>query len=341
MRRYALLTSLTAGLVAMLLGGCGGAGKPVGNVQSATLEQMAEDNLTSVLLVRTWSRILYVQTTPEQALTVVKEYWDPPTNHKIKRRYFTYPSGATNDMHHNLDGSGYGTYTKNGQVSTYSWTPVIDVDDGVTDTRTRTMEESYPNGLKLSYTMAEMWPYSNFGITTIDKQGTMTLPDGRALLFHFHSVCDSDTFIGSDEYTLRLPNSGPTLKVSVPTVFDFNLGWWVPRTQSLAEGVFTSSSGQAAQIKITGASSVWSQWEYTAPDSTHGVFKLGDEMAGGGNLEKNGTLVGVLNWDADINGTLNQTGLGAVDVTPLASAWDFAMDRWLAAVSRLSPAPIY
>jgi hypothetical protein len=330
-----LVVALAAG---MLLGGCGGAGKPAAQVASASLEQIAQDHLTAVLLVRTWTRILYIFSPPEQASDTTYEYWDPPQNTQAKHAHITYPSGAVDDIYWNQDGSGHATYVKNGQTSTFTWgVPVVVDTPPPTHTQAVTITETYPDGLTLNYVAFTDLTDANIAIQ--DKQGTMTLPGNRVLQFHYHSA--NGIFAGTDDYTLQLPNGGASLHVTVPTVYDFDLGAYVPAPQSQLHGVLTPSGIQPGQIQVTGASGVWGAWNYTTADGTKGTFNLGTDMAGGGNFVRDGSVVGVLNWDGNIVGTLSQTGVGSEEVNPAAAARDFEVDRWLAGVSRLSPAPAF
>ena len=79
----------------------------------------------------------------------------------------------------------------------------------------------------------------------------------------------------------------------------------------------------------------------TGPGGIEGTFTLDEGFAGIGRLERDGHLAAAFRWQSGGAGVLDILGAGSAEITPSGAACDFQVDRWIATVAAMGPAPTY
>lgn len=322
------------GVMVLGCGGCSGVGTPAEQVRGAGIQATATDHLAAVLLVKSWFSVLY----PEVggvAPTAVKATECAPEINSVEmpdgstHYWGTNSDCSTFDYLTQPDGSGSGTQTAaGGGTTTLSWSaPVF---EGML--LTQTITQLAPDGTRLHYSLTQ-----DFGLLEAPAtwDGAITLTDGRTMQFVL------DCAQGISDHLRLSPGDGSHLEVEVPMELIPEVGHDAPRYAAGARGAFTSTVGRTLEFTITGSGSRWDRWAFTASDGSTGAFALGPSMAGSGELRKEGSIIGALQWPATAVGTLYILAAGSEEVTPSAAARAFQIDRWISTIAALGPAPMY
>ena len=319
----------------LLLGGCSGAGVPAAQVRGASIQAIAADHLSGMLLVKSWFKILHRRQpsgdcVPEFHFEFLPDFsmhlWGK-TSDCITFDYIQY-----------MDGSGCGTQTRpDGKTSAICWGPRVIEGSRIT----RHIEQTLWGGERLEYDLV-IDPSTPGAPQTWD--GSATLPDGRTMLFVLNrtgSVRSAEAspglIPGEDHLTLALPD-GSQLEVRVPHLPVLGTSFW-PVFADGATGTFRPAGGGQLGFTITGQGDRWDRWEFTSAGATAGVFTLGADFDGAGLLTKDGSVVAALRWLATGDGTLEPVVAASVEVAPSATARDFQVDQWISSITRLGPAP--
>jgi len=309
--------ALLAGLLPFILCGCSGSGAPAGDVEGASLQTLAADNLSALTTIAGWVNVFYM----EAADVNIEVEEDPDTG--VYRLYGTASDGAAFEYFINPDNSSHGTITwPNGEVFTQTATANYSED------YSRSHEEianAYPNGGRLEYTVD-----AEFGTPTRSHwAGTATLPGGRHLALQMERVGRAP-----DEVVLSFTD-GARLQMTV-----------AKRRNGLIEysqettGTYRNARGQTLTFRLSGDTR-WNRLDIETPQGTTGSFTLGESMEGAGELRSNGEVAAGLRWDAAWSGMLAVVGASQVEVTPSAAARDFRIDQWTNHAVGLGPQPVY
>lgn len=319
----ALLTVMA--LSVALLAGCSGAGAPAHDITGSGLRTLAQDHLSAVMQFRSWAAVLYVKTSGTTP---------PPTVTPVPggTRYTTTNSdGSEADFTVWNDGSSTGTVTfPNGLSFTSEWeapvnTPGLETIHGV---------NTYPNGARLVMTSrrgSSLQPYTQI------RSGEATTADGRTATFELKRRGAA----GPDEMSVSLPAGAGDLSFVMPLQPEFGAPSW-PNFTTGVSGDFAAGA-RSLDFTATGDqdTDVWQHWVMHAPDGHEADFTLGEGLSGQGPIVQNGTTVALLNWTADLVGTLDLLGAGLEEVNPSAAARDFQIERWTGNAAALGPMPIY
>jgi hypothetical protein len=332
-----ILGVLGVGLAIM---GCSGAGAPAVQVRGASVQTLAQDNLSAVLLVRSWFNMLHTKAPglgasavrPCAVCTPVDNTEHLPDGSARSRG--TWSDCGEYDYTQGADGSGQGSaHWPDGRRQDISWsapTYVGAVYHG-------TLDERFGDGTHFVFEMT-----IDFGQYPAPQTwaGTGTLADGRTMNFVLARRAGAET-PGEDHITLSLPD-GSSLDVRVPLTSVVGALFW-PMFDRGARGTFTDPGGATIRFVMTGdkATDRWTRWALTAPDGTTGAFTFTDGLSASGQLYRGGKVVGALRWDTAVQGTLDLLDTAAQDIGPSKAARDFEMGRWFSNAAAMGPAPMY
>jgi hypothetical protein len=319
---------LAATLVAALVG-CSGAGAPVQKVRGDALTNSASAHLSALVLVRSWFHILYLQSTTPASVGpracephVEVEFSADGTMHM----WGNMSDCSTFDYVQAPDGSGSGwRKMADGKRTDMTWTAPSD--DGVHLTYNTT--ETFWDGTVLDFVFD-----MGYGLPTlvVVYEGTARLKDGRQMAFKF-----TDTQPISQVVDLGLPD-GSSLHLSVPMRL-LPEGGMAPDYAAGATGTFTAADRTVQTFKITGAEASWDRWQFSGAEGLTGDFALSSNMAGSGQLLRNGKLAAALRWPESAAGVLDIVAASSIEVNPSAAARDFQIDRWISTIAALGPSP--
>lgn len=314
--------------VALMLGGCSGAGVSPGVARNQALQSLAAEHLTTVQLLRSWLTVMYpagVGQTGQWHIDVVQ------VDEDTWRCYGTDSLGQPLDFYSNADGSGYGYwYTAPGVRVDGTWTPCVWLSARVVQ---QDVQYQYPD-LHLSYRVTcDYAPPGGNGFAATRQEGTAALVGGQQLAF-----CWANNAVDCDQLHLELPAARLMVDLQVPVTQVYNEGWR-PAPGQPATGTMQGPDG-GASLALTGTDCDWQHWALTAADGTTGSFDLGAGMSGSGQISRGGSLQAALNWTDTLTGRLDMLGLGQVELTPAAAARDLAIEKWLHSVAGLGPGAI-
>lgn len=328
MKRAILWAVLAAGTVA-LVAGCSGAGAPSSDVGGASIQTLAANQLSAVALFTAWSKMLYVKDT-YQATS------NPPK---------PLPDGSLEFTGTNSDGSVYdyivldpsamsspgrGTLTwPDGTKLSETWAATVWTNGG--NTSTDQITDTFPNGASLACTIV-----TNYGPQThFVWDGTAKTAQGVTMKFHLNRADGN----GQDQLMLTLPD-GAVMKTTVPTTGQAADAFYWPVFGQGATGTYQAVGGPLMKLTLTGTDR-WSQWKFTIPDGTAGVFTLDPNLLGQGQLTRAGATLGTLRWAANGVDTLELLGTGQQSVSPSAAANDFQINQWVENAAAIAPMPMY
>lgn len=320
--------ALCAAVVAVALtASCSGPGVAVATIQQVGLQALAADHVSAVLLLRGWLKIMYWRNIPG-AGQCAQELHSGRLPGGGRHSWGTMSDCTTFDYNIAADGSGQGTMTfPDGGVEQVTWTAPV----WVGQVHSVDIVKSLPDGTTLDFTNSA--DYSQPLVAT-SFVGAATLPDGRAMDFELYRRP-----LDEDLLRLVLPD-GSALQVNVPlTSVEYALHW--PVFNPGGAGSFTAAGGERLDFGISGAGDGWERWVFTTADGVTGEFNLTDGLAGNGSLTRNGAVVGALRWFEDGFGMLDLVDAGSAEITPSAAARDFQIDRWVANLAAMGPAPMY
>ena len=322
MTRSLLLPLLAVLLLAPLLSGCSGAGAPATDVAGSEVQTLAADTLNTIMLLGTWSGLLYRQ----------KPVGPPPTSVERlpdgTRRVTTAESdGAICVAELHPDSSGSWTITwPDGSW----WHNSHDATTWSSDRKTATSHsvETGSNGGRLEWTGTVHFRAP----TTRLWEGTATSPQGRQMQFRWDHV-----EFERDILTLQLFD-GAVLSWQLPVtqVPDWEI---YPRFADGSAGTY-QTQGKTLAFHLSGQDS-WSECSITGPNGETGSFTLGEGMSGQGQLTRNGSQEALLRWTLDFLGILDLIGTGQAQVSPSAAAQQFQLSHWVRNAVILGPAPAY
>ena len=324
--RWAWVAPIVAvvALGVMLTGGCSGPGVDVAQVQSADLQDLAANNVSAVVLVRSWVSVLYAEANKEGGCDQVFEFELLPDG--SIHMWGTNSDCSTYDYIQDGSGAGSGTITyPDGVVRELSWSAPR-MDGGYT---TQDIRQTFRDGTVLDYTFGGVF---NSGIGT--REGTAVLPDGRSM-----DYSHTRDLAGTDDLRLGLPD-GSSLQMHVPFGGSFQNGYFADFDQG-ATGAFTAADGSRLDFDVSGTGDRGETWRMTGPGGTEGTFALGEDFEGTGRLERDGQVACALRWQPDGDGILDMVDAGSAEVTPSAAARDFQVDRWISTIAAMGPAPMY
>ncbi len=332
-----LLGVLGVGLIIM---GCSGAGVPATQVRGASLQTLAEDNLSAVLLVRSWFNMLHTKS-PGLAAAAVRPCAEctPVDNTEYfpdgsSRSRGTWSDCGEYDYIIEADWAGHGSaHWPDGRSQEILWSaPVFEG-----DTYRCTLDERFGDGTRFVFEQTV-----DSGLPEVPQtwKGTATLADGRTMNFVLNRTQQAYT-PGEDHIVLSLPD-GSSLEVRVPLISVVGALFW-PMFDQGARGTFTAPGGATCGFVMTGdpATDRWTRWGLTASDGTTGNFTFEEGLSAGGQLRKGSEVVGTLRWDDSMQGSLDLLSAAAQAVGPSRAARDFAVDRWFSNAAALGPAPMY
>jgi hypothetical protein len=318
-------------LTAALLAGCSGAGAPASQITGASVQALATDQLSAVVLARSWDRFLYAR---------------PGTGTQTENDRFTattwYLNGDLSDGGHYryavslTDYSGTGRITwHDGMFTTLTWG--VSVPSGPTNSiHTTQVQQTFEGGQSLNY--ADVTDFSNPAQTKETWQGTGTLKDGSSMNFVVTRLLPAPN--GQDQIVVTLP-TGDKFQLQVSTeLHTGGSGVAFPVYSAGAQGSVQSGAANLA-FSLSGHAGAWDRWAFTAGSGWTGAFTLGSDYSGGGNLSQGGALEGAMHWDATGKGTLTQLGTAASGVTPSAAALAFEINTWLHNAAAMGPMPLY
>lgn len=324
------ILAAAAALVAALAG-CSGAGVAPTALTQSTAQAASADQLTALLLLRSWLGIMYPPPPPPPPGTLVLNRERIDANHI--RLYgtdswlhaFDYTLNTT-------DQSGSGTWqTPAGVPVSGIWGPQVQSGGW----REQQTSLTYP-GMTLAYTERNQLLPGQYYPTI--KEGTETLTDGRHLQFRlFNNMVDAD------ELRLELPAASLTVDCRVPVEEVIGRGFLPLQASTLSatvQGVAGSLTLAMAGTGVGRTGVGWQQLTLTGPDGLAGAFSLGADLSGSGRLEQGGKLVGALSWPDSVIGRLDLTSLGTVEITPSAAARDLAIDKWISSLAGIGPGGI-
>jgi len=316
---------LAAGLVGALVAvGCSGPGVTIATIQSADLQDIAADNVSAVLLARSWINVLYDQDIKGGPCQRDSD-WEVLSDGSA-HTWGTNSDCSTYDYVDTIVNGGHGTILyPDGTSSHITWSlPRRDGPHVAQD-----IFNELSDGTQLDFT------YGTERDSDISQRvGSAILTDGRKMDF----VLTHDR-AGLDVLALDLPD-GSAMQLRTPftgrgrdpLLPDFGTG---------ATGTFTPPAGQPLDFAIDGTADRGEIWNVSAPDGTEGRFTLGDDFTGSGQITRDGQLQGALRWQASGDGTLDLLAAGSAEVTPSAAARDFQVDRWINTVAAMGPMPRY
>lgn len=326
MIRSALVAAAVA-LGAALLGGCSGAGTPAANVEDANLRSIVTDNLSAIVLITSWSQMLYKKASGTPS---------PQTRTEL-------PDGSLRCSWRNSDDSeGEWIFLVPFEVGavrgTITWPDLSYIrretagpvwSENPRRSASHWIEE-FSNGSSIDYT-------NNVEFRTHLREALIGTAQTEQATMHFRIDRVQEE---QDRLTFDLPD-GSHLTLTIPTI----LGTAVysrPRFRLPATGQFTGSDGNVLNMTFKGTTAdAWDSLEIAAADGTTGMFTLTNDVAGSGQLRQGGEAVGALTWDADGAGILDLIGVGHQSVNPSAAARDFQITNWINHVALLGPAPRY
>lgn len=326
--KLALVAALIA-CAAVLLAGCSGAGAPANPVSS--LQSVVQDNLSAVVLIASWSKILYVK---------VGDDLITPTKTQM-------PDGSTRVVGIYSDHGAYERFVMpadpEGRVATHG---TITWPDGASLHQESVQVVSADQRHMTAHTLntcsdgSSMEFDTDVTVRTHSRRvldGTARTAEGITVDFHLDRVQ-----LEQDVLTLSLPD-GSHLSLTVPvTILAGGHGYPWPRVQEASTAQYTATDGSVLNITLKGTTTeAWDSWEIAAADGTDGSFSLGEDMAGNGQLRRDGQIVGALRWDADGVGTLVPIGGGQENLNPFGPARDFQMTHWISNVALLGPMPAF
>lgn len=327
--------------VGLLIMGCSGAGVPAPQVRGASLQALAQDNLSAVLLVRSWFNMLHTKS-PGLGVAGVRPCAEcsPVDNTEFLPDGSMHSQGTLSDCGEYdytmaADGAGRGWIRwPDGRRQDLTW----GVPEFVGSVFRNTLDERFSDGTRFVFEQA-----IDFGPPEVPQTwtGTGTLADGRTMNFTLTRTQETLAKPGEDRLTLSL-SEGSSLEVRVPLVSVFGAMFW-PLFAQGAQGTFTDPGGVTTRFVMKGdkATERWTEWGSTAPDGTRGLFTFTDGLSASGQLRKDSQVLGTLRWDAAAQGVLDLLGAATQQVGPSRAARDFAMDRWFSNAAALGPAPMY
>ena len=324
----ALMLVLAVLAVGIALLGCSGAGTTAAQVSGARVQTLATDNLSAVVLMGSWLKILYPATPSPGKCTVTTDVY--PLGGGAFHITGTESDCGVIDYTEQADGSGSGRTTwPGGLSSTKSWSaPVV-----AGAKQTWQIDQTTPEGAYLNY--ASVLDAGLPGAPLL-LQGTVTLPDGKTMGFAWERANDRE-----DLLTLNLPD-GSSLEMTVPLA---RLARQPnqPVYSSGGEGTFKDAAGVTLKLHFNGSADHWKHWGFTATGGMAGSFSLAQGVSGGGAglVTQGGKLAGTLSWLANGKGTLSLLGATVAQLTPSAAAFDFETDRWIHNLGLLGPGPEY
>jgi len=331
MKTTSLLLGISLLLLAVLLGGCSGAGVPVAANTGGLLQALAADHLSALQLFYGWLGVLYQRVAAVAPVPNIEVLPDGTT-----RLWGTNSDGSQFEWFLNPDGTGRGTITwPDGTTFTQVSDATVYGPDWLTTTDH--VVNTYPNGATIDTTIVGDYHDVNLHQTWT---GTIRLPGGAAMNFTLDRV-DGDR----DQLQVTLPD-GSVLTLNIPIRNDLDGRPIWPRYANGATGTFTVPGRGVTQLQIGAellpdGDGVWNRWQSTAADGTQGDYALNADSSGTGQLQQGGQPVGALRWTQQGAGTLDLLGAGVEAVTPSAAARDFRLDQWVRNTALLGPAPIY
>ncbi len=327
MTRTATALALAGILAAVLFSaGCSGPGVTAASVRGASVQEVAADHLSAVLLVKSWFKILYQKQTEGGDCEPTFNFEDLPDG--SFRMWGTNSDCSEYDWIIRPDESGTGTLRwADGSSLTMTWGVPVWVGGVVT----QDVEEVYGDGARIAYTVTADFDAAG---TPQTWDGTATLPDGRAMTFLLKRVDEVE-----DDLTLALPD-GSQLEVRLALTWAPGAPFW-PVFSEGANGTFTAPSGNRLDFQLSAEGERWDRWRFASSDGYEGAFTLGQDMDGSGQLTKGGRIVGALRWLPTGSGTLELVAAASAEVVPSAAARDFQIDQWVSTVAAMGPAPMY
>jgi len=167
------------------------------------------------------------------------------------------------------------------------------------------------------------------------ERGTAALvADGRTMDW------DHERNLRRDALTLSL-DDGAALSVEVPLHAVTGTLYWPVFTQG-AQGSYTGPSGLMQSFTLSGSDARgWEDCVFRTSDGTAGTFALTPDLAGSGEIRREGRLLASLSWSSSGSGLLHPVGSDVVPAVASAAARDFAIDGWIRNIAELWPSPSY
>ena len=323
MRRTIVLLVIAAAAV-VVLGGCSGAGAPAVEVQGATVQTLAVDQLSAVTLFKAWSDIMY---------------YIPGTGSTEEGNETTADGLYYHSWGHESDGAHFDWYfpldTDHGSHGTLTWpdgssfTQVCDPTQWSADWSTSRdhFVSTYRDGTKLEVTVEAQYGVHNHS----SWHGSLT-PAGRPAL-----IFDLDRMEAEQDVLTVSLADGSKLEATVPLAL--STGWW-PDFPKGATGSYTNSGGAKSSFVLAGDVR-WQKWDTATPNGLAGSFALNADFQGTGSVRDGASVAGALRWDGEVAGVLDLLGSGQMQVSPSAASLEFAAGTWLHNLGVLMPAPCY
>jgi hypothetical protein len=337
------LVSLAGTLVCVvsllpLCTGCSGTGAPAEPADLAELRAIAEDQVTTVLLVKRWFAILYVRrnvgawngspTTPcdPEWAPVTSLPTDPPGSRRSEGVLSDCTTAAKLEL---ADGSGWIDYVlPDGRTKHAEWGPLRTEGEWTK----AEWHQTFWDGAGVNY---EAGDQTTSPLDDHYERGVATLADGRTM--HW----DHERNTKRDSLALNL-DGGAALSVEVPLHPVAGTLYWPIFTHG-ARGTYTGPSGLAHTFTLSGPDNAagWEECAFSLPDGTTSRCALAADLAGSGEIRRAGRLLASLTWASSGDGVLRPVGSSAIPATPSAAARDFAIDQWIRNIAELGPTPLY
>jgi hypothetical protein len=336
------LVSLAGTLVCVvsllpLCTGCSGTGAPAEPADLAELRAIAEDQVTTVLLVKRWFAILYPRPAASGATDGTSNcmsYWhrirsepgDPPGSSRWKAVMSDCTPVTALRF---ADSSGQQVFRyADGHQRTCEWSPLRL--DG--SWQKRDMVETLWDDTVLAY---EIGLDGASPLYDSYERGQATLGDGRTMPFSHERNRERDA--------VELTADGARIAFEVPLAAQPGAGYYWPVFDTGGAGTYRSASGREMSFKVTGndQADVWEGWTLATANGIGGSFALAGDLAGTGNLRRADSVVGSLSWDAEGHGVLRPVGAATIAAVPSAAARDFLIDQWIRNIAAMGPMPMY
>ena len=313
-------------MAALLAAGCSGPGVDIAAIQPVGLQTIASDHISAVVLLKSWLNILYPSADGAGPCEPERHYERNPDG--SIHFWGTNSDCSVYDHTTQADGSGQGTITfSDGSVAHFTWSAVTIV-NGV---MSQDVHQEFPDGVTLDFTFSIDPNPPDYGQSWT---GSALMAKGQQMDYTMVRLPDK-----VDHLHVDLPD-GSALDVRIPLTTAPGVRYW-PIFDPGASGHFNAPGGERLDFALSGEDDYWSHWTFDTADGTSGVFELDEDFGGAGNLTRDGSVMAALLWQQDGTGTLSLVDAGAVDVTPSAAACDFQIDRWVASIAAMGPAPMY
>lgn len=324
MARLMRMTMVWIVCAAVLLGGCSGAGLSTSSVRQQGLRTFSADHLAAVVLVKGWLSAALRSYPMEEARCVPDGDFEPAPEGGV-HVWGTNSDCSTYDF---IDrgGVGEGTWVlADGRRVDVSWETL---QQGFTITRERIVRRFW-DGARMEFVAT--WEFS--ANTAVEREGTLTLADGRTMDFTATQVSRVEEIV-----SMALPD-GSACEYRVPLKCE-GIDEFIPVYEDGVEGTYTAPDGRVHHFTVTGDEVGLNEWEVTA-DGLLGEFTIGEQYAGDGTISRDGQLASALTWTTPASATIHLLLGGSAEVGPGGAALDFAVDRWISNRAGLGPMPVF